>query len=131
MRWPVLGFTLKYGHNGISILYRIQYFYRIYTGLCGRFWLIFPSFPTFVLTAKSRGHIIVLRMPTSTWTELPYLRTAEVAGILRVTKRTLKNWLRRGSIPEPQRNPSNRYRLWTLEDVEAVRRFLTERNGAK
>jgi DNA-binding transcriptional MerR regulator len=62
---------------------------------------------------------------------VPYLRTAEVADILRVTKRTLKNWLRREFIPEPQRNPSNRYRLWTLEDIEAVRRLLQERDGAK
>ncbi len=60
-----------------------------------------------------------------------YLRTAEVADILRVTKRTLKNWLRREFIPEPQRNPSNHYRLWTLEDIEAARRLLQERNGAK
>jgi DNA-binding transcriptional MerR regulator len=70
-------------------------------------------------------------MPTGTWTALPYLRTAEVADILRVTKRTLKNWLRSGLIPEPERNPSNRYRLWTLEDVETARRLLTERNGAR
>jgi DNA-binding transcriptional MerR regulator len=54
-----------------------------------------------------------------------------VADILRVTKRTLKNWLRREFIPEPQRNPSNQYRLWTLEDIEAVRRLLQERDGAK
>jgi DNA-binding transcriptional MerR regulator len=62
---------------------------------------------------------------------VPYLRTAEVADILRVTKRTLKNWLRREFIPEPQRNPANRYRLWTLEDIEAARRLLQQRNGAK
>ena len=61
----------------------------------------------------------------------PYLRTAEVADILRVTKRTLKNWLRREVIPEPQRNPSNRYRLWTLGDIEAARRLLQERNSAR
>jgi DNA-binding transcriptional MerR regulator len=60
-----------------------------------------------------------------------YLRTAEVADILGVTKRTLKNWLRQAVIPEPERNPSNRYRRWTLEDVEAVRRFLKEREGEK
>ena len=70
-------------------------------------------------------------MPSSSRTEVPYLKTAEVADILRVTKKTLKNWLRREFIPEPQRNPVNRYRLWTLEDVEAVRRLLKERNGAR
>ena len=62
---------------------------------------------------------------------VPYLRTAEVADILGVTKRTLKNWLTRAVIPEPERNPSNRYRRWTLDDVETVRRFLKEREGEK
>jgi DNA-binding transcriptional MerR regulator len=62
---------------------------------------------------------------------MPYLRTAEVADILRVTKRTLKNWLQKEFIAEPQRNPSNGYRQWTLEDIEAVRRLLQERDGAK
>jgi DNA-binding transcriptional MerR regulator len=62
---------------------------------------------------------------------IPYLRTAEVADILRVTKRTLRNWLQKEFIPEPQRNPSNGYRQWTLEDIEAVRRLLQERDGAK
>ena len=62
---------------------------------------------------------------------VPYLRTAEVADILGVTKRTLKNWLRRAVIPEPERNPSNHYRRWTLDDVEAVRRFLKEREDQK
>ena len=62
---------------------------------------------------------------------IPYLRTAEVADILRVTKKTLKNWLQKEFIAEPQRNPSNGYRQWTLEDIEAVRRLLQERDGAK
>ncbi len=70
-------------------------------------------------------------MATKTKGVLPYLRTAEVADILGVTKRTLKNWLRREFIPEPKRNPVNRYRLWTLEDVEAVRRSLQERKHAQ
>ena len=92
---------------------------------------IFPSFPSFILTDSQKCHIIVFRMPTTSRASLPYLRTAEVADILMVTKRTLKNWLRREFIQEPQRNPSNRYRLWTLEDIEAVRRLLQERDGAK
>ena len=93
--------------------------------------LIFPSFPSFLLTGRQKRHTIVFRMPSTNRASLPYLRTAEVADILMVTKRTLKNWLRSEFIPEPQRNPSNRYRLWTLEDIEAVRRLLQERDGAK
>lgn len=70
-------------------------------------------------------------MRTRDETSIPYLRTAEVADILKVTKRTLKNWLRREFIPEPMRNPSNRYRLWTLEDIEGARRILQERNQTR
>jgi DNA-binding transcriptional MerR regulator len=63
--------------------------------------------------------------------ETVYLRTAQVAEILGITKRTLKNWLKAKWIPEPERNPANRYRRWTLQDVETVRRILNERNQAR
>jgi len=59
---------------------------------------------------------------------VPYLRTGQVAEILGVSKKTLKNWLKASLIPEPQRNPMNRYRRWTLQDVEAIRRILSERS---
>jgi DNA-binding transcriptional MerR regulator len=60
--------------------------------------------------------------------EVSYLRTGDVAEILGVTKKTVKNWLKTRLIPEPERNPINHYRLWTLHDVEAVRRILSERS---
>jgi DNA-binding transcriptional MerR regulator len=60
--------------------------------------------------------------------EVPYLSTGQVAEILGITKKTLKNWLKASLIPEPQRNPMNRYRRWTLQDIESIRRIVTERN---
>ena len=63
--------------------------------------------------------------------ETVYLSTGQVAEILGITKRTLKNWLKAKWIPEPERNPANRYRRWTLQDVETVRRILNERNQAR
>jgi excisionase family DNA binding protein len=54
------------------------------------------------------------------------LRSEQVASILGVTKRTLKTWLKNGKIPEPRRNPANNYRVWSLADVEAIRRILQE-----
>ena len=59
--------------------------------------------------------------------EFTRLRSEDVAGILGVTKRTLKNWLRRGKIPEPQRDPNNNYRVWTLQDVETIRKLMEEK----
>jgi DNA-binding transcriptional MerR regulator len=59
---------------------------------------------------------------------IPYLTTCQVAEILGITKKTLKNWLKASLIPEPQRNPMNRYRCWTLQDIEGIRRILNERD---
>ncbi len=53
----------------------------------------------------------------------PIFTTQEVANILKVTKKTLLNWLREGKIPEPQRNNSNNYRVWTAEDIAAIQRI--------
>ena len=63
--------------------------------------------------------------------ELPYLSTGQVAEILGISKKTLKNWLKAQWIPEPERNPMNRYRRWTLHDVEVVRRMVKERNQVR
>jgi predicted site-specific integrase-resolvase len=60
--------------------------------------------------------------------EPSYLSTGQVAEILGITKKTLKNWLKSELIPEPERNPMNRYRRWTLNDIETIRRILSERN---
>ena len=59
------------------------------------------------------------------------LTTAQVAEVLGVSKKTVKNWLHAGWIPEPRRNPLNRYRQWTLQDIEAIRRILNERNQSR
>ena len=59
--------------------------------------------------------------------EVPYLSTGQVAEILGITKKTLKNWLKANLVPEPQRNPMNGYRRWTLQDIESIRRILKER----
>jgi len=59
--------------------------------------------------------------------EISYLTTGQVAEVLGVTKKTLKNWLKSSLIPEPLRNPANQYRRWTLQDIESVRRILSHR----
>jgi DNA-binding transcriptional MerR regulator len=63
--------------------------------------------------------------------EISYLRTGQVAEILGITKKTLKNWLKAEFVPEPIRNPVNRYRRWTLQDIESIRRLLFERQEGK
>ena len=63
--------------------------------------------------------------------DISYLRTAQVAEILGITKKTLKNWLKSEFIPEPIRHPVNRYRRWTLQDVESIRRILSARQGSR
>jgi DNA-binding transcriptional MerR regulator len=55
------------------------------------------------------------------------LTSEQVATILGVTKKTLKNWLKSGKVPEPARNPDNNYRIWTLADVDAIRNIIREK----
>jgi DNA-binding transcriptional MerR regulator len=55
-----------------------------------------------------------------------FLKSAEVAEAIGVSKVTLKTWLRDGRIPEPVRDPHNGYRLWTTQDVDTIRRMLKE-----
>lgn len=55
-----------------------------------------------------------------------FLTTARVARIVGVSKRTIHNWLKSGKIPEPEMNPENRYYLWTMADVETIRRIQEE-----
>jgi len=43
-----------------------------------------------------------------------------------VTKTTLKTWLRVAKVPEPERDPANGYRLWTLVEVNEIRQKLRE-----
>jgi excisionase family DNA binding protein len=51
-------------------------------------------------------------------------RSAQVASILGVSPRTLYRMLADGRIPEPMRNPENRYRLWTEVDLHHIREVL-------
>lgn len=56
-----------------------------------------------------------------------YLTTQQVANALKITKTTLKNWLRKREIDEPKRHPANGYRLWTQQDVENIRLWIAHR----
>ena len=51
-------------------------------------------------------------------------RSAQVAKILGISSRTLYRMLADGRIPEPMRNPDNRYRLWTEVDIQTIREGL-------
>jgi hypothetical protein len=77
-------------------------------------------------TIRMRGMRRLLPQ-TEVLREVPYLSTGQVAEVLGVTKKTIKNWLKSSLIPEPYRNPANRYRRWTLQDIESIRRILSDR----
>lgn len=57
-----------------------------------------------------------------------YLTTAEVARILGVSTQTIYNWIRQGKVSEPERHPLTSYRLWTLKDVDLVRKTIAARH---
>jgi len=59
--------------------------------------------------------------------------TIEVARILNITSDTLHRWIREKRIqaPEAQSLGPFRVRLWSMEDLEAVRKYKAERYWGK
>jgi len=53
-----------------------------------------------------------------------YYRTAEVASILGISTRTLFRKLKSGEFPEPKRDPSNNYRVWTISEIEQLNALI-------
>jgi predicted DNA-binding transcriptional regulator AlpA len=52
------------------------------------------------------------------------LSSAQIAESLRISKKTLDRMIKDGRIPEPNRNPKNNWRFWTLRDLEEIRQIL-------
>jgi DNA-binding transcriptional MerR regulator len=59
--------------------------------------------------------------------------TIEVARMLKVTSDTLHRWIREKKVPAPDAQLLGpfRVRLWTLEDIEIVRKYKAERYWGK
>jgi predicted DNA-binding transcriptional regulator AlpA len=53
-----------------------------------------------------------------------YYRTAEVASILGISTRTLFRKLKSGEFPEPRRDPTNNYRVWTISEIEHLNTLM-------
>lgn len=59
-----------------------------------------------------------------------YLNVNEVAKLLGVTPLTIRNWDNRGVL-SAYRNPINNYRMYKIEDVEALLRTIEASKGGK
>jgi DNA-binding transcriptional MerR regulator len=59
--------------------------------------------------------------------------TVEVARMLDVTSDTLHRWIREKKVPAPEAQSLGpfRVRLWTIEDVEIVRKYKAEHYWGK
>jgi excisionase family DNA binding protein len=53
-----------------------------------------------------------------------YYRTTEVANVLGISPRTLLRKLKSGEFPEPKRDQTNNYRIWTINDIEQLRTLM-------
>ena len=53
-----------------------------------------------------------------------YYRTTEVASILGISPRTLFRKLKSGAFPEPKRDPTNNYRVWTISEIELLNMLM-------
>ena len=50
----------------------------------------------------------------------------QVAAELQVTPQTLRNWEKRGLIPEPSRFGLGKRRFYTKRDIESIKRFAID-----
>ena len=50
----------------------------------------------------------------------------EVADILGIYKGTVKNYETKGIFPKPRRNPINKYREYSPEDIDILKRILVK-----
>jgi hypothetical protein len=59
--------------------------------------------------------------------------TIEVAGLLDITSDTLHRWIREKKVaaPDIQALGPFRVRLWTVQEIEAVRKYKAERYWGK
>lgn len=53
---------------------------------------------------------------------MKYMKTGEVARLIKVSKRTLQNWLKQDKIEAPRKGP-NGYYEWTNEEIRAAREY--------
>ena len=53
----------------------------------------------------------------------PYLATQEVASILGISKQTLLRYEKKKIIPKPRRNPINKRREYSLEDLAKLKKI--------
>ena len=68
-------------------------------------------------------------MPSkSVRSEEPKLTSSEVARLLGISQRTLFRKLKDGTIPEPERNASNRYRQWRPDEIPQLKESLKEKS---
>jgi predicted site-specific integrase-resolvase len=54
------------------------------------------------------------------------LSSSQLAERLGISKRTLDRWIKDGRIPEPNRNPHNDWRFWTMQEAIEIEESLGE-----
>jgi predicted site-specific integrase-resolvase len=57
----------------------------------------------------------------------PRLSTSEVAEMFGVSRATLNRWIHDGTIPEPARDPDNRWPIWQQPELEAIAKATMKR----
>lgn len=58
-----------------------------------------------------------------------FLTIIEVAQELGISKQTLLRYEKKGIFPKARRHPVNKWRIYTLKDVEYLRRILYKEEG--
>jgi len=53
-----------------------------------------------------------------------YYSVKDIIKILGIARRTLYNWEKAGKIPKPKRNRLSNYRVYTIRDIEKIKKLM-------
>ena len=57
-------------------------------------------------------------------TKMGYFTAQEVADAMRISKKTLYRWEAARKIPRARRHPMNKYRVYTQEDIDKIKKII-------
>lgn len=55
-----------------------------------------------------------------------YYTANDIAALFKVTKMTIYRWEKAGKIPKARRHPMNKYRVYTMADIEKIKKIVNK-----
>ena len=55
-----------------------------------------------------------------------FITSGDIIKELKISKNTLFAWEAAGKIPKAKRHPMNKYRVWTRQDMEKIKKIINK-----